>query len=68
MDLSLEAGDQFAVAGHQRMLGFDLGHDGLLRGDGWAKGSIYPSLGQRPRNGRKEKQGLKARPIAQSQT
>ena len=35
MDLLLEAGDQFAVGGHQRLLGFDLRHDGLLRGEGW---------------------------------
>jgi hypothetical protein len=30
--LLFEAGDQFAIGGHQRLLGFDLGHDGLLRG------------------------------------
>ena len=30
----LEAGDQFAVGGDQRLLGFDLGDDGLLRGEG----------------------------------
>ena len=34
MDLFLEAGDQFAVGGDQRLLGFDLGDDGLLRGEG----------------------------------
>ena len=31
----LEAGDQFAVGGDQRLLGFDLGNDGLLGGEGW---------------------------------
>ena len=35
LDLLLEAGDQFAVGGDQRLLGFDLGDDGLLRGEGW---------------------------------
>ena len=35
LDLFLEAGDQFAVGGDQRLLGFDLGDDGLLRGEGW---------------------------------
>ena len=34
LDLLLEAGEQFAVGGHQRLLGFDLRHDGLLRGEG----------------------------------
>ena len=34
LDLLLEAGDQFAVGGDQRLLGFDLGDDGLLRGEG----------------------------------
>ncbi len=34
LDFLLEAGDQFAVGDHQRLLGFDLGHDGLLRGKG----------------------------------
>ena len=33
LDLSLEAGEQFAVGGDQRLLGFDLRHDGLLRGE-----------------------------------
>jgi hypothetical protein len=32
LDLLLEAGDQFAVGGHQCLLGFDLGDDGLLGG------------------------------------
>ena len=58
LDLSLEAGDQFAVGGHQRLLGFDLGHDGLLRGERWdlypanrrAKGPPDTSVGQRPTN------------------
>ena len=35
LDLLLEAGDQFAVGGDQRLLGFDLGDDGLLGGEGW---------------------------------
>ena len=35
MNLLLEAGDQFAVGGDQRLLGFDLGDDGFLRGEGW---------------------------------
>ena len=35
LDLLLEAGDQFAVGGDQHLLGFDLGDDGLLRGEGW---------------------------------
>ena len=35
MDLFLEAGDQFAVGGDQRLLGFNLGHDGLLCDEGW---------------------------------
>ena len=35
MDFFLEAGDQFAVGGDQRLLGFDLGDDGLLRGERW---------------------------------
>ena len=34
LDLLLEAGDQFAVGGDQRLLGFDLGDDGLLGGKG----------------------------------
>ena len=34
LDLLLEAGDQFAVGGDQRLLGFDLGDDGLLSGEG----------------------------------
>ncbi|MBK7012052.1 MAG: hypothetical protein IPH43_04795 [Xanthomonadales bacterium] len=33
LDLLLEAGDQLAIGGDQRLLGFDLGDDGLLRGD-----------------------------------
>ena len=39
LDLVLEAGDQFAVGGDQRLLGFDLGDDGLLRYEGW-KGEL----------------------------
>ena len=35
LDLLLEAGDQFTVGGHQSLLGFDLRHDRLLRGEGW---------------------------------
>ncbi len=34
LDFGAEAGDLFAVGGHQRLLGFDLGHDGLLCGKG----------------------------------
>ena len=37
LDFFLEAGDQFAVGGDQRLLGFDLGDDGLLRGQGWKR-------------------------------
>lgn len=33
LDLILEAGDQLAVVDDQRVLGFDLGADGLLRGE-----------------------------------
>ena len=33
MDLFLEACNQFAVGGDQGLLGFDLGDDGLLRGE-----------------------------------
>ena len=33
LDLLLEGGDQVAVGGGQRLLGFDLRHDGLLRGE-----------------------------------
>jgi len=35
LDFRLEAGDQFAIGGHQRLLGFDLGDNDLLRGEGW---------------------------------
>jgi len=35
LDLFLEALDQLAVGGNERLLGFDLGDDGLLRGTGW---------------------------------
>jgi len=35
LDLLLEAGDQFAVGGDQRLLYFDLGDDGFLRGERW---------------------------------
>ena len=31
----LEAGDKFAVGRHQRLLGFDLRHNRLLRGERW---------------------------------
>src|SRR4030067_168639 len=34
LNLFLKAGNQFAVGGDQRLLGFDLGDDGALRGDG----------------------------------
>ena len=43
LNLLLEAGDQFAVGGDQRLLGFDLGYDSLLRGEGW-KGDSSSSL------------------------
>jgi hypothetical protein len=35
LDLLLEAGDQFSVGGDQGLLSFDLGDDGLLRGEVW---------------------------------
>ena len=35
MDLLLETGDQLAVGVNQRLFGFDLRDDGLLRGEGW---------------------------------
>jgi hypothetical protein len=35
LDLLLETGDQLAVGSDQRLLGFDLSDDGLLRGEGW---------------------------------
>ena len=44
MDLLLEAGDQFAVGGHQRLLGFDFGDDSLLNFAG------YLSLTQQAEN------------------
>jgi len=34
LDLFLEASDQFAVGGDQHLLGFDLGDDDLLGGEG----------------------------------
>jgi hypothetical protein len=34
LDLLLEAGDQFPVGRDQQLLGFDLGDDGLLGGEG----------------------------------
>ncbi|OGS90063.1 MAG: hypothetical protein A2061_09760 [Gallionellales bacterium GWA2_59_43] len=34
LDFLLDAGDQLAVGGDQRLLGFDLGDDGLLGGEG----------------------------------
>ena len=42
LDLLLEAGDQVAVGSDQRLLGFDLGDDGLLCGEGW-EGEFYRS-------------------------
>jgi hypothetical protein len=33
LDFFFEAGNQFAVCGDQRLLGFDLGDELLLRGD-----------------------------------
>ena len=33
LDLLLEAGDQVAVGGDQRLLGYDLRLDGVLRGE-----------------------------------
>jgi len=41
LDLFLEARDQLAVGGHQRLFGFDLGDMALLRGEGW-EGSRKP--------------------------
>jgi hypothetical protein len=41
LDFLLEAGDQFAVGGDQRLLGFDLGDDGLLGGEGWEGDLIF---------------------------
>jgi len=35
LNLLLEAGDQFAIGGDEDLLGFDLGDDFLLRGEGW---------------------------------
>ena len=35
LDLLLEARDQFAVGCNQGLLGFDLGDNGLLHGEGW---------------------------------
>ncbi len=35
LDFFLEAGNQFAVGGDQRLFGFDLDDDGLLGGEGW---------------------------------
>ena len=37
MDLLLEARNQFTVGVDERLLGFDLGDDGLLRGEGWER-------------------------------
>lgn len=33
LNFLLEPGDQFTVGAHQRLLGFDFGHDRLLRGE-----------------------------------
>ncbi len=44
LDFLLEAGDQFAVGGDQPLLGFDLGDDGLLRGEGRVTVSIRLDL------------------------
>ena len=35
LDFLLEAGDQFAVAVDEHLLGFDFADYGLLRGEGW---------------------------------
>ena len=35
LDLVLEAGDQIPVSGDEDLLGFDLGDDLLLGGEGW---------------------------------
>jgi len=35
LDLLLHASDQLAIGGDHRLLGLDLGDDGLLRGEGW---------------------------------
>ncbi len=39
LDFLLEAGDQFPVGGDEGLLGFDLGDDLLLGGEGWEGGS-----------------------------
>ena len=49
LDLTIKTGEQFPVRGDEGLLGLDPGHDGLLRGEGWAKGPSHSSLGQRPR-------------------
>jgi hypothetical protein len=41
LDHLLEAGDQFAVGGNQRLLGFDLRDDGPLRGEGWERDDCF---------------------------
>ena len=47
MDLILETGNQFAVGGDQRLLGFDLRHDRLLRGEGWERKLEVQNIGLR---------------------
>jgi hypothetical protein len=46
LDFLLEAGDQFAVGGDQRLLGFDLGDDGLLCGERWERDFKFVKVGR----------------------
>ena len=41
LDFFLEAGDEFAVGGDEGLLGFDLGDDGLLGGEGRKWNGIF---------------------------
>ena len=41
LDLLLEAGNQFAVGGDQRLLGLDLGDDGLLGFEEWQGDRVH---------------------------
>ena len=45
LDLLLKTGDQFAVGGDQRLFGFDLGDDGLLRGERGILASLRLRIG-----------------------
>jgi hypothetical protein len=44
LNLGLEAGDQLAVGGDQRLLAFDLADDGLLGGEGREGNLELPNL------------------------